>query len=420
MPLRIFVFIILAGSFGALLLGGCTTPGKSGKTSSTTNTTATVQKRGEEIDYSPEAVERRTEAHARYATGVLLDWQEEPEQAADEFYKAALADPNNVDLVLEVSQRLMQLKQYEKAAEVLNKATSASKVSGLVYAQLGRVYALMGKKEMAIDADKIAIKRNPGNLMGYRNLAQMYVQNRQVEEGLKVLDQASKQINVDETFLIELAELYTGFLRLGTNEAVRKNAIDTVDRATAAEPKNPLLLQRIADVYAITGQTDKATDYYLKVLEKIPSMPGLREKLVEMYLKKEDRKHAAEQLETIIRNNPTNPQYYYLLGSIAYEEKDLKKATEYFSKTILLNPDFEQVYYDLAGAQINMNKAKEALATLQKARDKFKETFVQEFFEALAYTHLKDFTNAINHFTAAEVIARATETNKLNHIFYYQ
>src|SRR5436305_2047881 len=101
MPLRIFVFIILAGSFGALLLGGCTTPGKSGKTSSTTNTTATVQKRGEEIDYSPEAVERRTEAHARYATGVLLDWQEEPEQAADEFYKAALADPNNVDLVLE-------------------------------------------------------------------------------------------------------------------------------------------------------------------------------------------------------------------------------------------------------------------------------------------------------------------------------
>jgi tetratricopeptide (TPR) repeat protein len=33
---------------------------------------------------------------------------------------------------------------------------------------------------------------------------------------------------------------------------------------------------------------------------------------------------------------------------------------------------------------------------------------------------MKDFTNAVGHLTAAEVIASATDTNRLNHLFYYQ
>ena len=58
-------------------------------------------------------MERRTEAHARYATAVLHDWDEEPELAAVEYLKAALADPGNEPLVLEVSQRLLQLTQMD-------------------------------------------------------------------------------------------------------------------------------------------------------------------------------------------------------------------------------------------------------------------------------------------------------------------
>jgi tetratricopeptide (TPR) repeat protein len=105
-------------------------------------------------------------------------------------------------------------------------------------------------------------------------------------------------------------------------------------------PSNPLLMQRLGDGFAILGQSDKASEYYLKVLERYPALPGLREKLVELFLRKEDRKHAAEQLEAIIRNNPTNPQYYYLLGSIAYEDKNPAKAVDYYNKALLLNPDF--------------------------------------------------------------------------------
>jgi tetratricopeptide (TPR) repeat protein len=86
---------------------------------------------------------------------------------------------------------------------------------------------------------------------------------------------------------------------------------------------------------------------------------------------------------------------------------------------LLLTPNFEQLYYDLASAHVNGNEPREALKTLEKARAKFQPSFVNEYLSAMAYTRLKDHTNALKHFVAAEVIARATETNSLTPRFYF-
>src|SRR5258706_15303 len=88
--------------------------------------------------------------------------------------------------------------------------------------------------------------------------------------------------------------------------------------------------------------------------------------------------------------------------------------------TILSSPKFEPAYYDLAGAQINLNQPRSALETLRDAREKFQESFVGEYYTALAYSRMKDYTNALRHYTGAEVIARATATNRLTHQFYFQ
>ena len=382
--------------------------------------TPSAAAQSEREEQSPEAVERRSEAHARYATAVSFDWNEEPDNAAAEYHKAGLADPGDEALVLEVSQRLMQLKQNEKAIEVLSNATSTAKASGVLFAQLGRIYALLGKKDLAIDANRMAVKKLPRAMVGYRNLAQIYLQNSQYEEGLKVLDQAAHQPQPEAGFLIELGELYTGFIRAGSGPNAKPRALEAFNRAAKLNPTNAFLLQRLADGFTVVGEVDKATELYLKLVERIPAWPGLREKLAELYLRKQDRQKAAEQLEAVIRNNPTHLQAYYLLGSIAFEDENPKQAAEYFTKAMLLNPNFEPVYYDLAGAQINLNKPYEALATLDKARARFQQGFVGEFYAAMAYTRLKDYTNALKHLTAAEVIARATETNRLTHLFYYR
>src|SRR4051812_3525253 len=380
-PYRLGVLIL-----SLFVLAGCSSAPKTARVEAQNELDADRQE-----DASAEASERRAEAHARYASAVLHDINEEPEQAAEEFYKAALTDPEDEDLALEASQRLLQLKETEKAREVLVKATRSKDAPGILFAQLGRVYAVLGKKELAVEANRTAIRKLPDSLVGYRNLAQLYLQNNQFEQGLKTLDEAAKRRDVDAGFLTDLGELYAAYARAskGDSTKIKNQAVEVLNRAEKLQSSNPVLMKKLADGFASLGQPEKATELYLKLVERFPTLPGLREKLAEFYLRAEDRKKAAEQLRALVKNNPTNPQLYYVLGSIAYEDKEPKQAIEYFNKAILLNPELEQAYYDLAGAQINANDPKAALRVLETATRKFQDNFVSEFFSSLAYGKMK-------------------------------
>lgn len=404
---------------GGLLLAGCAARKPSPSTTTSPIADGVVSNA---TVLSPEEIERRADAHAHYATAIIHELNEEPELAADELFQAALKDPANESLVLDVTRKLLQFKKLDKALELLLKATSRPDASGVLFARLGLVYALLEKTDQAIAANQTAIRKMPKSFAGYHNLGRLYLQSGKHEEGIKVLDQAAKQTGVDAPFLIELAELYTAFALSSAahNATAKAKAMEVLDRAAKENPTNPLLLQKMGDGFALLGAPEKAEAVYRKLLDRFPNLPGLREKLAEIYLRQQDRGKAAEQLEAIVRNSPTNPQAHYFLGGIAFEEKKWKEAAEHYQRAIVVNPSFEPAYYDLSLAQMNLNQAADALKTLEKARSRFKETFNTEFFAGLAYTRLKDFTNAIGRFTAAEVIGRATDTNRLTHVFYYQ
>ena len=415
MLLRRHYWIALA-ALGAGLLAGCVASSPVRKASASASSDAAV----DDTDYSPEAVERRTEAHARYAHGVIRELNDEMDGALTEYRAAAVADPANEPLVLDVSERLLRLKQPEKALDLLLQATAPAEASGVLFARLGLIYALLGKLDAAMAADRKAIQKAPSSLAGYQQLALVHLEKKQLAEGLKVLDEAARQPVTNAAYFADLSGLYVAFGRAGRDDTIKPRALDALNRAAAQNPDSPLLLQKLAEGYDYLGEPGKAADYYLKLQERFPRYPGIREKLIQLFLGAKDRKRAMEQLESVIREAPTNPRAYYFLGGLALEEKKPKEAVEYLQKAILLDANYEPPYYDLAGAQINLNDSSAALATLARAREKFSQNFVGEYYTALAYNRMKDYSNAVNHFTACEVIARATETNRLTPTFYFQ
>ena len=86
----------------------------------------------------------------------------------------------------------------------------------------------------------------------------------------------------------------------------------------------------------------------------------------------------------------------------------------------MLSPDLESGYYFLALAQIEENQPNEALATLDKARQKFAQSFDLEFYTALAYSRQKAYAEALRHYVTAEIIAQATDPQRLREGFYFQ
>src|SRR5512133_2546564 len=128
--------------------------------------------------------EKLAKAHAHYAAGVIHEMNNEDDAALEEFRQAALNDPDNEGLCLEVSRRFLQKKDLEKALEILSLATSRPKASGSLYARLGLVYGQLGKQDQALAADRIAIKRSPELLAGYQNLFTTLMQAKQQAEAL--------------------------------------------------------------------------------------------------------------------------------------------------------------------------------------------------------------------------------------------
>jgi tetratricopeptide (TPR) repeat protein len=402
-----------------LLVAGCgSAPARKG--------TGQKDKPAAAIPGDDRSVERRAEAHAHYSAGVIDEMNGDPHAATDEYYQAAVLDPSDEELVLEVSRHLLQAKQPERALEIVKRAAARPDASGEVYARLGLIYTQLGKADLAATANREAIKKSPDSLAGYQNLFLGYLHNKQPQEALSVLDEAARQPKADAEFLVTLAELYAS---VGTQVPAQKDnakakALTALNRAMKLGPTTPLVRLKLADGFSLLGESSKAAELYLEVLKHPPDLPLVEERvranLADIYLRGSDHKRATEQLQAIVRDDPTNPQAYYYLGRLALEDKKPAEAADYFSKAVLLNPDMDSGYYFLALAQIDLEKPSEALATLDKARRKFAQSFVLEFYTGLAYNRQKAYDEALRHLVAAEVIAKATDPGQLNGGFYFQ
>jgi tetratricopeptide (TPR) repeat protein len=405
-----------------VLATGCSTTG-SEKNPSRVESPHRV--RQQELQEEREA-QRTAEAHAHYSSGVIHEMNGEAAAATEDYYQAAVLDPDNESLVLEVSRRFLQSKQPGKALDVLTRAAARPQASGEIYARLGLVYTQLGKNDQAISAIRVAIKKSPDSISGYRNLFVSYLQTKQPQQALKALDDAASRSTADTEFLIDLSELYMnlGLEAPSLKEVSRTRSLAMLRRADKLGTANPALRLRLAEGFNLTGDTATAARLYLELLKKMPDMPGLRERvranLTDIYLRSSNHKMAAEQLEAIVRDDPTNPQAYYFLGRIALEDKKPAEAADHFSKMIVLSPTFEPAYYFLAMAQINQGKSSDALATLEKARKQFPQSFAMEFWTAMAYSREKAYVEALRHYTAAEVIAKVTDPKQLDEGFYFQ
>ena len=368
-------------------------------------------------------MQARTTAHAHYSTAILLALDEQPERAAEEFFKAAMADLSNDSLAVEVSGRLLDppLRKVDRAIELLTNATARAGASGAVYARLGRAYLMAGKRELAIDANRKAIKKSPEQLAGYRYLAHIHLENKQTNQAMAVLDEAGRQPKADAEYLIDLAETYGMlFQRPGRDDVVKARALEALKRAAALNPTNPLLVRRLAEWFFEFGSPERAAEVLAPLVERLPQEPGMRERLVELLVRTDDRTNAIKHLRVLVGANPSNLAINSLLGRLLLFDRKPKEAVEYLTQALRISAGAEPEYFfDLARAQTGADDPKAALETLDRVRRRFPQNFICEFYSALACSKMKDHTNTLKFLTSAEIIARAKETNRLNDEFFF-
>lgn len=416
-------FLMMAGVATALLMSGC----KTAPASRAGGDSEEPAQRAEPASPSERlGLNRRADAHAHYAMGVAHDANGESALAMEEFQKALAGDPDSEFLILDISRRLLQAKQVDKALELLEAATKRGHATGEVYARLGTVYTRLSRGEDALAANRMAVKKSPTYIGGYQNLFVGLVQAKKQDEALKLLDDASRVRSTNADFYIGIGDLYQNYaLQFPTQrEATLKKAVLVLNRADELKPTESETRLRLADGYFACGDPKRAAVIYLSLISKMEDLPfvvqSVRAKLAEIYLRSDDQKGAKEQLEAIVKEDPSNAQAYYFLGSLAYDDKRWPDAVDQFKKTIALNPAFEQAYYDLTAAQLAANDAPGAVSTMTQAREKFAQNFLIEYLTALAEGRRTNYSEAIKHFTTAEILAKAKDPKRLTGEFYFE
>jgi tetratricopeptide (TPR) repeat protein len=295
-----------------------------------------------------------------------------------------------------------------------------------VDALLGVAYLQANLPDQAIASSRKAIAKLPKSMLGYQNLAQIHLQAKQPEQALAALDEAAALPSPDIAFLLDLGEAYRNYVsaRPRDFETVRPKVTAVLDAAAKLDPKGQQFVIRLAELWSFAGEYKRAAELYVKLLERFPNQAILRNRIVELYLRANDPKAAQTQLDALVRDEPTNPLTHYFIAIIAAEQKDWDKAVESFERAILLNEgakrEVDQFYYELAEIHLRRDDAEAALKLLAKARAKFKSSFLLEYFTGLAHNRLKDYAASIKHFTAAELLAKRDEPERLTGLFFFQ
>lgn len=373
-----------------------------------------------------ELSERRVEAQARYAAGLAHELRREPDQALEEFVLSVRADPTNEDLTLEVSRRLLLKKDLTRALELGQLAAKQPGASALAQSHLAVLYAEKGQLKEAEAANRKAIQLAPDSLVSYYNLYTLHLNQGQPERARAVLEEAARREVTTAEFWLDLAELFANFLRTGpaAKDPVIASLKRCLERAEQLGVTSPLRRQKLADGYALAGETGRAVKILLGVLEQDQEDSRIRDlarqKLVALYISNQDADGALEQLEMMVRDHPQSPQANFLLATVALDKKDFARAEAYFRKTLDLKSDFEQAYYSLTVALLELRKDQEAARLLATAREMYPESFVAQYYSAIVYSRLEEPARAVEFYTTAEATARAAFPNRLDHEFYYQ
>ena len=370
--------------------------------------------------------DRRAEALARYAQGLLFEDNADNEQADKAFQRALALDPGNVDLALKLTQGYLRRGDSAGAIDVLKDAIKASPRVSQPYLALGYLYfRYLNKPDLALRYAGQALDLDPTNALAYQHLVEIYLALNQPAKALATLDRGAKTDGKDPTFWLRLGGLAAGTLfkdgKPGSPDDVRR-AGTFYDRALAVAGDDPTVIEQVANFNALTERTAEAATLFEKVLRLDPSNANAADKLARCNLVLGRREGAIAALEQSIRANPSQQAAYEQLGELYVETKQFDKAADQYEQCLHLNPDSRDLYRRLAFTLLNGgpgSRPERAVEIFTRARKRFPDWPDAGKWLGLSLMRAKQFQPAVAVFEQTLQEARAEQDSFLEDGYFY-
>lgn len=257
---------------------------------------------------------------------------------------------------------LVGKKDYSKSISLLKKTYQDTPDNIQPVVALVRTYFLAGKKKEAGDFLDSVISASPNN-MSARNLrSQVYLSQGETEKAINSYREIIEKSPSYAASYYHLALIYIKDKKYDIAHKILKDGL-------SVSPKSFSLGLTLAQVYEITGKTNKAIKHYEEMLELKPDADIVTNNLASLLTDNRTDKESLTKAYNISRRfkNSDIPQFKDTLGWASYRIGKYAEADSLLKSAIARSPNIPDFHYHLGMNYLAKEEKKLAREELEKA-----------------------------------------------------
>jgi tetratricopeptide (TPR) repeat protein len=229
-------------------------------------------------------------------------------------------DPQNADILDQLSKTYLQQFKYEEAVDILHKLAEVQQTKE-TWLQIGDTYTKIEYYEDAAEAYRKAIELDKEYADAYKQLGLMYYDQELYDKAITPLEEAVKRFPDDEELSKKLGSCY---LRTGKLDS----AIEQYKSLIAEQPENTRAYMNLANAYATLNNYQKAVETLNKLKELEPDNISVYINLAEAHIALKNYDKAENNAQIAIQKEPSNYRPYLTMAKM-YQQIGYKKYEYY-------------------------------------------------------------------------------------------
>lgn len=259
------------------------------------------------------------------------DW----ERAVPLYESLLIEDPRNFVYFEALRRGYVQLKEYDKAIELIRHRLGIQPDSPLLLSSLGGVYYQKGEEQKADSVWQSILRSQPANVGLYRMIAGEMMEYRLYDRAIDLFLQARRTTGDANVFTGELANLYGAFQQY-------ENAAREYVRLLTQQPSQLADIQSRMSLFLSRPEAlASATKAIRETLDEKGNIIPLRQLYAWILMEGKEYSGALDQYRIIDRSSKARGIELFNFAQRALEEKELVTAVKAFREVLELPPPKE-------------------------------------------------------------------------------
>ena len=370
------------------------------------------------------------DAMAHYSAALQFETAGKLRQALEHYRAVFKADPTNAELASHTAGIALQFEGREAALKILDEAIQANPGSPEPLLNLARFAStyppedVFEKDDRAAKAVSTALEKFPRHAAVYEAAVMHHLTQNKRDAAIAVMEQAAKQASTDPRFWLDLATTAERVWPLGQIEQRTQYLAKVApffDKALAfVTPANAEDIQlEVAQHYLLTNELTRSRELCEKLVKEHNSLQA-RKVLFRMYEASGEGEKSLAMLEAITKQGPDEIDHLRVLAR-EYEKRDKPDKAIPPLEAAIQQGSGEVNDYLFLGSLLWQTRQFDRMGLVgERAVKIFPEQPLTHFQLALSCRARELHEKAAKHFADAEQLAAASQSELLDHTFYYQ